>query len=591
MSPEARQRFEYYKAAPPITLRRVIFERLAHSISKPAGAFHELVLSVFTENLPIAAASFYAYDSEFDLLVLLRQKGFNYADYNSFELSKPSLALRVAKSLTAEAFSNLAEHPEYNCKTLAQKYQLNSVVVLPLIRSLSHERECLGVIALYPTDLSDIAAILRLSTELSDFIGTLYLHQLQSRMLLIRDAIIAKAYLSQDLNSCLHRILALSQTTINVEAGSIFLYDPSVRLLRLHATTGMNVDKAIARQSIFYGPSDDKNITWRSFRNNTVECFRNVDGPTRQGKYVEKTLTGPQSFLAFPIKRTQPDIRDEVRGVIRYVNKKVTHSVKTQVVGFTAEDRLLTAFITDMVSVIVHMFRSRERRVDFFEQIMHGSGTNLSACLQNLDILERHGKLLEKLEPELHFHFLDTRDFLLDIKRQMDRLSHGKPLEEKDIKLGSEVLMKVVALFDRMAESRDVPSHTITNLKQGGFFSLPEIVGDPDATFTVFRNLVENAIKYRDINSGACMIDLAHAVTPDTVSIYVIDHGIGIPEGAMNSIFQDGFRAENAVRQDPAGTGLGLAQCKDIMERMQGDIFLEKCKPTQFRLDFKRSRT
>ena len=589
MTPEARDRFAYYKAAPPVTLRGIIFENLAHALSKPAGTFHETILSIFVDNLPIRAASFYAYDPEYKLLLLLRQHGFAYADYDSLELSQPSLAVDAATALTPLAFDNLYERIDYRRKQLVTKYALESVVILPLVSTVTRSQGCLGVIALYPTDKSDLEALLRLSKELSNFIGTLYLHHLQARMLLIRDAITSKAYLSQDLNSFLHRILMLTTTELNIEAGSIFLYDETLRLLRLHATTGINIDKSIPRQSIFYSQSDANNITWKTFQDNRMYCYRNVDESGRQGKYIEKTAKGPRSFLGFPIKRMHHDNRHDVRGVIRLVNKKAPHDHRKEVVGFMLEDKLLVEFITDMISVIVHMFQSRERRVDFFEQIMHGTGSNISACLQNLDILERHGALLEKLDPSLHFHFLDTRDFLLDVKRQMDRLSQGAPLVQKEVKLGSEVLSKVVALFERMAESRNVRSHEITNLKDEGFFSLPEVIGDSGAMLTVFRNLVENAIKYRDVHSGTCKIDLSFKISEKKVSIIFVDHGIGIPSNAVESIFQDGFRAENAVRQDPAGTGLGLAQCKDIMERMQGLIELENCKPTQFRIDFKRT--
>src|SRR5262245_49738685 len=98
MKSNAQARFAAYQAAPPVTLRRILFQGLAKSLSKQTEEFQDIVLNLLTTNLPIKATSFYAYHPEQHYLVLLKQKGFAYADYDSFELSPPSLAAETARA-------------------------------------------------------------------------------------------------------------------------------------------------------------------------------------------------------------------------------------------------------------------------------------------------------------------------------------------------------------------------------------------------------------------------------------------------------------------------------------------------------------
>ncbi|HWA35338.1 MAG TPA: HAMP domain-containing sensor histidine kinase [Cyclobacteriaceae bacterium] len=82
----------------------------------------------------------------------------------------------------------------------------------------------------------------------------------------------------------------------------------------------------------------------------------------------------------------------------------------------------------------------------------------------------------------------------------------------------------------------------------------------------VLINLLSNASKY----SGEEKIQLVVAATPDSVSIRVIDKGIGIPEHQQQHIFGRFFRADNT--SNIQGTGLGLNIVKRYVELMKGSI-------------------
>jgi len=169
-----------------------------------------------------------------------------------------------------------------------------------------------------------------------------------------------------------------------------------------------------------------------------------------------------------------------------------------------------------------------------------------------------------------------------DIKHQMDRLENPNSfeLDLKKISLTGDILMNSVRLFEKSAEANQIKFYQITNLQNEGFFQLPYVKADFRALMTVFRNLVENALKYRNYMKDECIVNLTHDSDNDFVYINFRDDGIGIPEEDKEEVFEEGFRSDNASRQDPAGTGLGLTQSKTIMVRMEGDLILKSCSPT-----------
>lgn len=80
---------------------------------------------------------------------------------------------------------------------------------------------------------------------------------------------------------------------------------------------------------------------------------------------------------------------------------------------------------------------------------------------------------------------------------------------------------------------------------------------DPLHVSYVVMNLLLNALKYSE-PPGAVALDVQ--VSAASVSFSVTDHGIGIPESELNSLFSPFFRASNVG--DRPGTGMGLAIVK-----------------------------
>ena len=102
--------------------------------------------------------------------------------------------------------------------------------------------------------------------------------------------------------------------------------------------------------------------------------------------------------------------------------------------------------------------------------------------------------------------------------------------------------------------------------------SADTIFGNQFAIEETITNLLLNAVKYTPENGS---VDLSAKEDDDFVLIEIKDTGIGIPQEELPNIFDEFFRASNALKLERDGTGLGLSIARHIVERHGGQIDVE----------------
>jgi signal transduction histidine kinase len=98
------------------------------------------------------------------------------------------------------------------------------------------------------------------------------------------------------------------------------------------------------------------------------------------------------------------------------------------------------------------------------------------------------------------------------------------------------------------------------------------VAGDSERLGQVLSNLLANAIKY---SADDCPVRLTLTCQTRKALVSVEDRGVGIPEDELPMIFERFFRARTARNGSQRGLGLGLAICKEIIERHRGRIWAE----------------
>jgi two-component system sensor histidine kinase SenX3 len=89
---------------------------------------------------------------------------------------------------------------------------------------------------------------------------------------------------------------------------------------------------------------------------------------------------------------------------------------------------------------------------------------------------------------------------------------------------------------------------------------------------SAIANLLDNAVKYSEPNSGVC---LAASVEDGRIAIEVSDQGIGIPSRDLERIFERFYRVDYARSRSTGGTGLGLAIVRHVVQAHGGEVTVE----------------
>jgi signal transduction histidine kinase len=97
------------------------------------------------------------------------------------------------------------------------------------------------------------------------------------------------------------------------------------------------------------------------------------------------------------------------------------------------------------------------------------------------------------------------------------------------------------------------------------------VAADPDKLQQVLVNLVENAVKY----SGQGTVEVIVQPQYGTTRFSVRDHGPGIPLEEQERIFDKFYRLDPNMTKGVGGTGLGLYICRELIESMDGQIWVD----------------
>jgi signal transduction histidine kinase len=129
----------------------------------------------------------------------------------------------------------------------------------------------------------------------------------------------------------------------------------------------------------------------------------------------------------------------------------------------------------------------------------------------------------------------------------------------------SSLIHRAAHHFRLVARLRDIEIEIDSSVAK-----LPELELDRDAMFTAFINLIDNAVRFSDLNQA---VKIAGGTTARSIIVSIANIGIGIVGEDYHQIFHPYYRSEAASYT--ADRGIGLAVAKRIIDDHGGTISVE----------------
>ena len=242
--------------------------------------------------------------------------------------------------------------------------------------------------------------------------------------------------------------------------------------------------------------------------------------------------------------------------------KEAEESIKNAL----GQERKLNELRTNLVSTISHEFRTPMTTIRTSAELIEMYIEDVT--FKNSDRLQKH---LYTITNEID-RIVELMNTVLTISREDSGMTNYSPITF-DLK---QVCLDVIeASYSNQKDGRIVET-TI----QGNTF--PVLADNKLMEYALF-NVLNNAFKYSE---GCGNIVLSLFSTDTTVSVEIIDFGIGIPKIDQHKLFNTFFRASNT--DGIQGTGLGLYIVKTFTEKNSGIVKLESKlgKGTKITLEF-----
>ncbi|MDN5275564.1 MAG: putative Histidine kinase [Candidatus Saccharibacteria bacterium] len=271
---------------------------------------------------------------------------------------------------------------------------------------------------------------------------------------------------------------------------------------------------------------------------------RNLAAYTKQD-YRLLTLTGEEIALA---------IQNAMRlGQIEDLNQNLQHRIVEATKELRSSNRSLKALDDtkdEFISMASHQLRTPLTSVKGYLSMVLDGDLGVISPSQKQVLTEAF------TSSERMVHLIN--DFL-----NVSRLQTGKfMIDQSEVNL-AKMLQQEVEGLHTFAGSRQI------KLEYHKPATFPLLMIDEGKLRQVVMNFIDNAVYY-SLPGGTIQIELK--INRGRAIVTIRDHGIGVPKAEQDQLFSKFFRATNARRQRPDGTGVGLFLAKKVIMAHHGDV-------------------
>ena len=221
---------------------------------------------------------------------------------------------------------------------------------------------------------------------------------------------------------------------------------------------------------------------------------------------------------------------------------------------------------------------ANEAKTEFLQRMSHDIRTPINGICGLVNMADHYADNVEK-QMEYRTKVKEASNLLLELVNDvldMSKLESGEiVLEEIPFNLSS-ISREVFVVIEQMAAEQNI--RVVWEKKE---ITHRDFIGSPGYVKRVMMNILSNAVKYNKENGQiyiSCVEIPSEQPEMTTMEFVCRDTGIGMAEEFQKHIFEPFAQEHTGSRAKFAGTGLGMAISKKLVEEMGGTITFESEK-------------
>ena len=221
---------------------------------------------------------------------------------------------------------------------------------------------------------------------------------------------------------------------------------------------------------------------------------------------------------------------------------------------------------------------ANEAKTEFLQRMSHDIRTPINGICGMIDMAEHYADDMEK-QTEYRAKIKEASNLLLELVNDvldMSKLESGEVvLEEVPFNL-SKISEEVLVVIEQIAAEQNI--RIVWEKKE---ITHRDLIGSPRYVKRVMMNFLSNAVKYNRANGHiylSCREIPSEQPGMTTMEFVCRDTGIGMTEEFQKHIFEPFAQEYMGSRTKFAGTGLGMAIARKLVEKMGGTITFESEK-------------
>ena len=218
---------------------------------------------------------------------------------------------------------------------------------------------------------------------------------------------------------------------------------------------------------------------------------------------------------------------------------------------------------------------ANEAKTEFLQRMSHDIRTPINGICGMVNMADHYADDMEK-QTEYRTKVKEASHLLLELVNDvldMSKLESGEiVLEETPFNL-SKISKEVLIVIEQIAAEQNIQIEW-----EKKEIIHRNLIGSPGYVKRVMMNILSNAVKYNRANGHiyiSCMEIPSEQPEMTTMEFVCRDTGIGMTEEFQKCVFEPFAQEHTGSRTKFAGTGLGMAIAKKLVEKMGGTITFE----------------